>query len=184
MSIQCHTKANGVAKPASLGCKFTSNPVQFDVNQKSQSCFSPNLIGRPSRKTLAPIHWHLIPIYCQFIVNQGQTHHQSDANPESIHCQSYVNQELAILVQFHCQSYVNPVTFLCKFFANPLPNVVLLIYCNTISIKCQHGVKSKSSIRVGVNKGGQLASFDALCARCFTFYTDVAGFLKYPQNIE
>ena len=120
--IAGHTKANGVAKTASLGCNFTANPVQFDDIQTNQSYFSPN--PNPSSTTSAPIHWqtytNFILIYCQFNVNQVQIHHQSDANHVSMNSLPIICYSSDIPVQIYCQA---------------ITNVALLVHCKPISIK-------------------------------------------------
>ena len=137
MLIQCHTKANGVAKPYPWG--VNSVPTQWVPTQCNlRSILFQSKPKRPpiTRATLAPIHWqsytNILPIHYQLSVNPSPITilFQSIINPISIQSHSCTNplpiicQSSDIAVQNNCQS---------------ITNLVLLIHCNPISIQFQYG---------------------------------------------
>ena len=98
----------------------------------------------------------------------------------SIKCKSITNLMPTMCQWIHCQSYATLVTFLYKFIAKPLP----MLHYWSIANQYQSSFNMVPiGHQIGVNRGIELASIDALCARCFTFYIDVAVFEKHCQII-
>ena len=167
MSFHCHTKANGVAKQNPRG-----------VNSVPTQCNLGSILFQS--KPIRP------PITHNFSTNPLTILYLSIANPMLIKCQSITNlipilfQSIGNSMSIQSHSGTNALPFLCQsshiavqIHCQFITNIVLLIHYNPISIQCQYGANRASKWHyhkgVGANRGGRLALFDSLCARCFAF---------------
>ena len=166
-------KSNVIPKPI-VGCQAVSLRCKYSVNQCNlRSILFKCKPNRPS--TMHNFGTNPLTILYQFI-----------ANPISIECQSIIDlipilfQSIANPMSIHRHSCTNALSIICQssdiavqIQCQSITKVVVLIHCNPIVIQCQYGanraITVTSSIGVGVNRGGRLASFDSLCARCFAF---------------
>ena len=100
------------------------------------------------------------PIKHNFGTNPLTILYHSIANPLLIQCQSITN-----LIPILFQSIANPMSIHRHSCTNAL-SIICQSSDITVQIHCQSITKV---VLLRVNRGGRLASFDSLCARCFAF---------------
>ena len=132
LPILGQSDVNPMSYQSQWGCQARIPGVYIHCQSSAIQCQSKKPIlfqSKPNRPPIMHIfgtnpltsYTNFILIYCQSNVHQVQIHHQSDANPVSINPLPIIRQSSDIPVQIYCQA---------------ITNVVLLVHCKPISIKC------------------------------------------------